>query len=55
VEDKDYIVFNNSINNPQGGRPSKEYHISISMAKELAMVEGNENDRRFRDFRKIPI
>jgi anti-repressor protein len=31
-----------------GGRPSSEYHISIDMAKELSMVENNDNGRNMR-------
>lgn len=32
------------------GRPSKEYIISLDMAKELAMVENNEQGRRIRRY-----
>ena len=32
------------------GRPSKEYIISIEMAKELAMVENNEQGRKIRRY-----
>lgn len=40
-ENQDFIVLPNSGENPLGGRPSIEYHISIDMAKELSMVENN--------------
>lgn len=33
-----------------GGRPSTEYHISIDMAKELAMVERNEKGKQARQY-----
>ncbi|MCR2831019.1 antA/AntB antirepressor family protein [Acidithiobacillus ferrooxidans] len=39
VEGVDYEVFHNPVENPQGGRPTDEYHVTIGMAKELAMVE----------------
>lgn len=33
-----------------GGRPSREYHISIDMAKELSMVERNEQGKKARQY-----
>ena len=33
-----------------GGRPSREYHISLDMAKELAMVERNEKGKQARQY-----
>lgn len=33
-----------------GGRPRKEYHLTLGMAKELAMVERNEIGRRVRRY-----
>jgi len=39
VENKDFIVLPQIGENPNGGRPTIEYHISIDMAKELSMVE----------------
>lgn len=35
---------------PQGGRPSKEYTLSIGMGKELAMVERTEKGRQARRY-----
>ncbi|WP_334468644.1 antA/AntB antirepressor family protein [Arsenophonus sp. PmNCSU2021_1] len=46
----DYIVFANSGENPLGGRPAKEYHISLDMAKELSMVERNEKGKQARQY-----
>lgn len=42
------IVSLKNEQNLKGGRPSKEYHISIDMAKQLAMVEGNEKGKEAR-------
>lgn len=36
------MVFNNFVKNPKGGRTSIEYAITVTMAKELAMVENNQ-------------
>ena len=39
VENQDFINFHKKMENPQSGRPAIEYHITINMAKELAMVK----------------
>lgn len=36
--------------NPLGGRPVKEYHITIEMAKELSMVERNDKGKQARRY-----
>jgi len=50
VEDIDFTVFDKFIKNPSGGRPTSVYAISVSMAKELAMVENNEKGRQARQY-----
>lgn len=50
IENIDYGVFTETGNNLSGGRPSKEYAISIDMAKELAMVERNDKGRQARQY-----
>ncbi|ATA89228.1 toxin-antitoxin system, toxin component, Bro domain protein [Capnocytophaga stomatis] len=45
VENQDFVVFAKSGENSNGGRPLKEYAISIDMAKELSMVERNEKGK----------
>ena len=43
VENQDYVRFTENSVKPQGGRPTKEYFLTLDMAKELAMVENNES------------
>ena len=45
-------VFNKIIENPEnkGGRPTKEYFLTLDMAKELSMVERNEKGREARKY-----
>lgn len=50
VEHLDFEVFANSGENPSGGRPAKEYALSIDMAKELAMVERSEKGKQVRQY-----
>lgn len=47
IENQDYIIY---LENTKKGRPSEEYSITISMAKELAMVERNENGKIARTY-----
>lgn len=47
VEDKDFCSF---LSESQGGRPAKEYAITIDMAKELSMVERNERGKQARQY-----
>lgn len=46
-EDRDFCSF---LSESQGGRPAKEYAISIDMAKELSMVERNERGKEARRY-----
>jgi anti-repressor protein len=50
VENKDFEVFSDSGKNPQGGRPAKEYALTLDMAKELAMVERNPKGKQARAY-----
>lgn len=50
AENVDFVVFSETGNNPQGGRPSKEYALSLDMAKELSMVERNDRGKRARQY-----
>jgi len=48
VENQDFVVFTDVGENPAGGRPSKEYNLTIDMAKEMSMVERNEKGKQAR-------
>ena len=50
VENQDFVVLLKNEKNPIGGRPQKEIHISIDMAKELSMVERNEKGKQARQY-----
>jgi len=48
VEGQDFIVSLKNERNPLGGRPSKEYTLSLDAAKHIAMMEGTEKGREIR-------
>lgn len=50
AENVDFVVFAETGENSRGGRPAKEYAISIDMAKELSMVERNEQGKKARQY-----
>lgn len=50
IENQDYTSFSEISEKPKGGRPSKEYFITIDMAKELSMVERNEKGKEARKY-----
>lgn len=50
IETQDFEVIAETGKNPNGGRPSKEYMISLDMAKELAMVERNDRGKQARQY-----
>ena len=49
-ENVDYWVFLKSQKNSPGGRPAKDYALTIDMAKELCMVENNAQGRKIRKY-----
>ena len=51
VENQDFTIFPNSGEKSGRGRPTKEYAITLDMAKELAMVERNDKGKQALDER----
>ncbi|MBU2762355.1 antA/AntB antirepressor family protein [Acidithiobacillus caldus] len=50
IENHDFIGFSEVSEKPKGGRPSKDYLLTLDMAKELAMVERTERGRQARRY-----
>lgn len=50
VESRDYGVFTQMVENPYGGRPAKEYVVTIDIAKHLAMIEMTDKGRQVREY-----
>lgn len=49
-EGEDFEVFSDSGKNPAGGRPAKDYTLTLNMAKELAMVERTPRGQQARRY-----
>ncbi|STY99852.1 Phage anti-repressor protein [Moraxella lacunata] len=50
VENQDFVSFSQNCEKPKGGRPTTEYAITLDMAKELSMVERNEQGKQARKY-----
>lgn len=50
VGNQDFDVFHKIMENSNGGRSRIEYALSLDMAKELCMIENNEQGRLFRKY-----
>lgn len=50
VENQDYIIISQNRELIGRGRPTKDYHLTLDTAKELAMVERNEKGRQARRY-----
>ena len=49
VENQDFVIFSQNCEKPKGGRPAKEFALTLDMAKELAMVENNDKGKQARE------
>ena len=50
IENEDFLIKLSKTPSFFGGRPKADYHLSFDMAKELAMLEGNEKGRQARRY-----
>jgi phage anti-repressor protein/phage antirepressor YoqD-like protein len=50
VENRDFVVLPQKGENPTGGRPIKEYHLTIDAAKHIAMVSGTDKGFEVREY-----
>lgn len=50
IEGVDYISFSQNCEKPSGGRPTIEYALKLDTAKEISMVENNEQGRKIRRY-----
>lgn len=50
VENKDFVVIAQKGVNPQGGRPSDEYHLTIEAGKHIGMLSGTEKGHEVREY-----
>ena len=50
VENQDFEVFHNFVEQVSGGKHLIEYALSVDCAKEISMVEGNEKGRQARKY-----
>ena len=50
IENVDFTTFSQNCEKPQGGRPTIEYVLTLDTAKEIAMVENNEQGRKIRRY-----
>lgn len=50
LENQDFVCFPVSESNGRGGHNRKDYHLTLDMAKELAMVERNDKGKQARQY-----
>jgi phage anti-repressor protein len=50
IENIDFIVFSQVLENPKGGRPAKEHHLTFDAAKHIAMMSSAEKGHAVREY-----
>lgn len=51
IDGEDFLtILSKTSKGTKGGRPTTDYHLTLDMAKELAMVENNEKGRQIRRY-----
>ncbi len=50
VENQDFVIFTQIGENSSRGRPGKEYHLTLDMAKELSMIERTPKGKEARQY-----
>ena len=50
VENQDYILIADSGKKSFMGRPAKEYHLTVEVAKSIAMMENNQRGQEIRQY-----
>ena len=50
TEEQDFVVFAQKGENPEGGRPTTEYHLTLEAGKHIAMMSGTEKGNDVRDY-----
>lgn len=50
IENTDYTVFYNHVENPKGGRPSQEYHFTFDAAKSIGMLSATPRGDQVRQY-----
>src|SRR5262249_15407743 len=50
LENLDFVVFSQVVENSKGGRPAREHHLSFDAAKHVAMMSSAEKGHAVREY-----